>query len=37
MSQEGAQELALKGLSYNQILGRYYQGASLARLKAGAN
>ena len=37
MSQEGAQELALQGLSYNQILGRYYQGASLARLKAGAN
>jgi hypothetical protein len=37
MSQQGAQELALQGLSYNQILGRYYQGASLARLKAGAN
>jgi hypothetical protein len=37
MSQQGAQELALQGLSYNQILGRYYQGASLARLKAGAS
>ncbi|MCT4367126.1 MULTISPECIES: SpoIID/LytB domain-containing protein [Synechococcaceae] len=36
MSQEGAQELALSGLTYNQILGRYYQGASLARLQIGA-
>jgi len=36
MSQEGAQELALNGLTYNQILGRYYQGASLARLQIGA-
>jgi hypothetical protein len=36
MSQNGAQELALQGLAYNQILGRYYQGASLARLQAGA-
>jgi peptidoglycan hydrolase-like amidase len=36
MSQNGAQELALQGLHYNQILGRYYQGASLARLQAGA-
>ncbi|WP_259728226.1 MULTISPECIES: SpoIID/LytB domain-containing protein [Synechococcales] len=36
MSQEGAQQLALQGLRYNQILGRYYQGASLARLQIGA-
>jgi len=36
MSQEGAQQLALGGLRYNQILGRYYQGASLARLQIGA-
>ncbi len=36
MSQEGAQQLASQGLRYNDILGRYYQGASLARLKAGA-
>lgn len=36
MSQEGAQALALSGLTYNQILGRYYQGASLARLQLGA-
>ncbi|MFZ0407333.1 MAG: SpoIID/LytB domain-containing protein [Cyanobium sp.] len=36
MSQTGAQDLALQGLRYNQILGRYYQGASLARLQAGA-
>ncbi len=36
MSQEGAQALARQGLPYNAILGRYYPGASLARLKAGA-
>jgi len=36
MSQTGAQELASQGLRYNEILGRYYQGASLARLQAGA-
>ena len=36
MSQTGAQDLAQQGLLYNQILGRYYQGASLARLQAGA-
>ncbi|MFS6827595.1 SpoIID/LytB domain-containing protein [Cyanobium sp. ATX 6F1] len=36
MSQEGAQQLASQGLRYNAILGRYYQGASLARLRAGA-
>ena len=37
MSQHGAQDLAQQGLRYNEILGRYYQGASLARLQAGAN
>jgi len=37
MSQTGAQELAQQGLRYNEILGRYYQGASLARLQAGAS
>jgi len=36
MSQEGANDLANKGQSYPQILGHYYQGASLARLKIGA-
>ena len=36
MSQHGAQDLAKQGYRYNQILGHYYQGASLARLKAGA-
>jgi hypothetical protein len=36
MSQTGAQQLAEQGLRYNEILGRYYQGASLARLQAGA-
>ena len=36
MSQTGAQELAQQGLLYNEILGRYYQGAALARLQAGA-
>jgi len=36
MSQHGAQDLALQGLRYNEILGRYYQGAALARLQAGA-
>lgn len=36
MSQHGAQNLAQRGYTYNQILGHYYQGASLARLKAGA-
>ncbi|MFQ6537184.1 MULTISPECIES: SpoIID/LytB domain-containing protein [Aphanothece] len=36
MSQHGAQDLAQQGFRYNQILGHYYQGASLARLKAGA-
>jgi hypothetical protein len=35
MSQHGAQDLAQQGYTYNQILGHYYQGASLARLKAG--
>lgn len=37
MSQHGAQDLAMQGYHYNQILGHYYQGASLARLKAGAS
>jgi len=36
MSQTGAQELAERGLRFNEILGRYYRGASLARLQAGA-
>jgi len=36
MSQTGAQELASRGLRYNEILGNYYQGASLARLQAAA-
>ncbi|MEB3327422.1 MAG: SpoIID/LytB domain-containing protein [Synechococcus sp.] len=36
MSQHGAQDLARQGYRYNQILGHFYQGASLARLKAGA-
>ncbi|MCX5944855.1 MAG: SpoIID/LytB domain-containing protein [Cyanobacteria bacterium] len=36
MSQEGANSLANQGQSYPQILGHYYQGASLARLKTGA-
>jgi stage II sporulation protein D len=34
MSQHGAQELAQQGLAFNEILGRFYQGASIARLKA---
>ena len=36
MSQEGANSLANQGQAYPQILGHYYQGASLARLKNGA-
>jgi peptidoglycan hydrolase-like amidase len=36
MSQHGAQDLARQGLRFNEILGRYYRGASLARLEAGA-
>ena len=36
MSQEGAQALASGGQRYNQILGHYYPGASLARLRLGA-
>ncbi len=35
MSQHGAQELASSGQRYNQILGHYYRGASLARLRQG--
>ena len=37
MSQHGAQELAQQGRRYNEILGHYYQGASLARLRSGAS
>jgi peptidoglycan hydrolase-like amidase len=36
MSQNGAQELASRGLPYKEILAHYYRGASLARLQAGA-
>ena len=32
MSQSGAQQHAHQGLPFNAILGRYYAGASLARL-----
>jgi hypothetical protein len=37
MSQEGAQALASQGRRYNEILGQYYRGASLARLRQGAS
>ena len=33
MSQEGAQRLARQGQRFNEILGTYYRGASLARLR----
>ena len=33
MSQHGAQKLAEEGLRFNEILGRYYVGASLARIR----
>ena len=33
MSQSGAQDLALQGQAFNAILGHYYRGASLARLR----
>ena len=33
MSQHGAQRLAQRGLRFNEILGRYYSGASLARIR----
>ena len=33
MSQHGAQKLAQQGLTYNEILGSYYAGASLARIR----
>ena len=36
MSQHGARNLAEDGHRYNAILGRYYPGASLARLRSGA-
>jgi hypothetical protein len=35
MSQHGAQVLASRGQRYNEILGQYYRGASLARLRMG--
>lgn len=35
MSQEGAQGLARQGMRYTEILGHYYRGASLARLRLG--
>lgn len=35
MSQQGARSLAEDGHRYNAILGRFYPGASLARLRAG--
>lgn len=34
MSQHGAQRLAAKGLKFDEILGRYYIGAALAKLKS---
>ena len=37
MSQHGAQNLAMKGLKFNEILSRYYVGASLARIKTNEN
>ncbi|MFM8277108.1 MAG: SpoIID/LytB domain-containing protein [Cyanobium sp.] len=37
MSQTGAQDLAQQGLRFADILGRYYRGATLARLQAGAH
>ena len=37
MSQHGAQNMAMKGLKFNEILRRYYVGASLARLKTNGN
>ena len=33
MSQHGAQRLAMQGLRFDEILGRYYQGASLAQFR----
>ncbi|WP_398331131.1 SpoIID/LytB domain-containing protein [Vulcanococcus sp.] len=36
MSQHGAQALASSGQRYNEILGHYYRGASLARLRQGS-
>jgi peptidoglycan hydrolase-like amidase len=35
MSQHGAQAMASSGQRYNQILGHYYRGAALARLRQG--
>ena len=33
MSQHGAQRLATQGLRFDEILGMYYQGATLAQLR----
>ena len=35
MSQQGARRLAEQGYRFNQILGTYYPGASLAQLERG--
>ena len=37
MSQHGAQNLARRGLKFNEILARYYTGASLAQLQSRGN
>ncbi|KZR69293.1 Amidase enhancer precursor [Prochlorococcus marinus str. MIT 1313] len=37
MSQHGAQKLARSGLKFNEILARYYTGASLAKLQSRGN
>ncbi len=37
MSQHGAQQLARTGLKFNEILARYYKGASLAKLQSRGN
>ncbi len=37
MSQHGAQQLARRGLKFNEILARYYTGASLAKLQSRGN
>ncbi len=37
MSQHGAQNMARRGLKFNEILARYYTGASLAKLQSRGN
>ena len=37
MSQHGAQQLARRGLKFNEILARYYTGASLVKLQSRGN